>query len=1221
MTDVATMKWLEIVRFELVHQLGRRATWILFGLFMFPLIGVTDDDLGDAVLRETPFHAPLFSAEASVMMGLIALIVLAAVVGDAATRDVRTRLEPLMHAAPVSRAAYVGGRFVAAFIVAAILLAAVPLVRILVPLTQPELGAEALGPFRPAAYLQTYFLLLLPNAFVATALMFALATLVRHAVGSWIGAALVLVGAQFSHSYFGDMLGRWDLAQTFDSSGLNALEVMRRTWAPVELNQRLIGWEGALLWNRAVWLVIAFALLVVTYRRFDFAGNAGAVRWWQRARVARSVHGGAGDADPTGAALGHTKPVTVPRPRRDFGAAARVRQTLSVVRDSLREMTPRWVWVALPLIVAVQMATTMGTLGSMGPGSPGTPVLPTTGLVLQTLLTGDVGDVAPPVVLAIFLLPIILAGELVWRERDANADALADAAPVPDGVRVVGKLLALWLVLVALFALLTLGGVLAQVRLGWYDLDPGLYVRTLGLKLVVPLLFALFALSVHVLVNQKHVGHVVVLLLVVPLIGQLLGIEHPMFLLGSVPSWRHSAISGFEPFLAPVLWFGLYWATGALLLACVTRLFWVRGVEQSVGERVRTARRRFTGVRVVAVGAAAGLVLLTGGFVFYNTNVLNAYRTADERAEDRAEYERRYRRYEGAPRPQLTATELNVEIFPDRREAVIHGVHHLENRTRGPIDTLHVATSPEVETRSIELDRPARASLLDDDLGHRIYVLDETLQAGDSLRMEWEVRHAPRGFPARGISTAVVGNGSFFVMPEWMPLVGYQLWRQLIDPVQRSEHGLPPWVPVPSLDDFQARTDRDAREDIDLSVTVGTTADQIAVAPGTLIRTWTQDGRRYFRYATNAPIGNEYAIFSADYAVARGRWGDVDIEVFHHPAHDTNVPRMVRGMEASLEQLTKRFGPFPYDVIRMVEYPAAGGSLQAESGTIWYRELFSLFDPDRDPRRIDLPFAVVAHEVAHSFGPATARVEGAVLLSESFAWYAALGVIEEEYGTEHLERFLGFMRSSYLTPRSRAAVPLLRANDSFLGYRKGPFAMYALREYVGQDRVDLAWRRLSERHASQESPLATSLDLYRELRDVTPDSLHTLVGDLLERNTFWELTAERATAEQTSNGAWRVNLELEARKVVVDTAGVETAMPMDDRVEIGVYAPGDSDEGGERGEPLYLAMHRIRSGAQTITVKVPGRPAWAGIDPRHLLIDVAPYDNVVDILEPSPARD
>ncbi len=82
--------------------------------------------------------------------------------------------------------------------------------------------------------------------------------------------------------------------------------------------------------------------------------------------------------------------------------------------------------------------------------------------------------------------------------------------------------------------------------------------------------------------------------------------------------------------------------------------------------------------------------------------------------------------------------------------------------------------------------------------------------------------------------------------------------------------------------------------------------------------------------------------------------------------------------------------------------------------------------------------------------------------------------------------------------------------------------------------------------------------------------------------------------------------------------GAATDMPMDDLVEIGVYAP---EEAGEMGEPLYLRMHRIRSGPQTITVTVPRRPARAGVDPRYLLIDVLPNDNAVDISEPSPARD
>ncbi|HLM66596.1 MAG TPA: hypothetical protein VK358_03670, partial [Longimicrobium sp.] len=84
-----------------------------------------------------------------------------------------------------------------------------------------------------------------------------------------------------------------------------------------------------------------------------------------------------------------------------------------------------------------------------------------------------------------------------------------------------------------------------------------------------------------------------------------------------------------------------------------------------------------------------------------------------------------------------------------------------------------------------------------------------------------------------------------------------------------------------------------------------------------------------------------------------------------------------------------------------------------------------------------------------------------------------------------------------------------------------------------------------------------------------------------------------------------------ARKVTVDAAGAETEVPMDDRVQVGVFAPAGA--GGKSGGPLYLRMHRIRSGGQTIVVTVPRRPARAGIDPHHLLIDPERSDNVREV--------
>ena len=129
---------------------------------------------------------------------------------------------------------------------------------------------------------------------------------------------------------------------------------------------------------------------------------------------------------------------------------------------------------------------------------------------------------------------------------------------------------------------------------------------------------------------------------------------------------------------------------------------------------------------------------------------------------------------------------------------------------------------------------------------------------------------------------------------------------------------------------------------------------------------------------------------------------------------------------------------------------------------------------------------------------------------------------------------MSFMREPNPWPPIRTGLPLLRAMDPWANYRKGPYAMHALSEYVGEARVNGALRALVEKKASS---LATTLDLYRELQAVTPDPHKPLLADLFERNAFWTFDTERATAVRTPAGKWRVTMEVEARKVVAGIAG------------------------------------------------------------------------------------
>lgn len=1184
------MRLAEVFRFELAYQLRRPLPWLIFAvLVVVSFLTTRDASLAEALYEDFFVNSPFAIAKTTVFGGALWLVTAAAVAGEAAARDVTTGMHPLVYTTPVRERDYLGGRFLAALALNALLLLAVP-AGILVAVYSPGVEGGLVGPFRPAAYLTSYAFILLPNAFVGTAVQFSLAVRSGRPMAGYLGSLLLVFVGFFVASF---LLLERGVGTLLDPIGIRfVVEDLAHSWTTVEKSWRLLELEGTVLHNRLLWLGVALAALAVTSWRFRFTHRTR-VAWWRRLARRREAR----PPTPGRTAIAGTA-IAVPEVARTFGFATSARQTLAIARSSFRALATSWAGIGL--LAALPLLTVLVVLDQML--SLGVPLVPTTALVLGELTAPLSDELSRWVIVPLAL--VLFAGELVWRERDAGLGEIGDAMPGSAWVPLLGKLLGLGLVLIALMALLAAAGMLAQAILGHQDFEIGLYLTALfGLQLPEYLLFAVLAFAVHVLVDHKYVAHLVAIVAYVFVaLASLFGVEHDLLVYGAGPEWSYTAMRGFGPSLAPWLWFKLYWAAWALLLVVVARLFWVRGRERGLGVRLRWARRRLTGPTAWAAAAAVGLVLTLGGFVFSNTNVRNEYLTSGEMAERRAEYERRYGRYEGIAQPRLTAATLHVEIHPRRRVVDVRGTYRLVNRGAAAIDTVHLTTVPEVDTGAVAFDRPAALVVADEELGHRIYALGRPLAPGESLRLDFRVHAAPHGFRESGVDDSVVANGTFFTNG-WLPAIGYAEARELATAGERREHGLPPRPLVPSLDDVAARRDRDGG--VAFTAVVGTDADQVAVAPGALRRTWTEGGRRTFHYASDGPIGGEWAFASADYAVREARWREtggsgpeVAIRIFHHPGHTAHLDRVVRSVRASLDYYTRCFGPYPYGHLAIVERPGNGTGLHAEAGLLTYSEGFALWSPDDDPARLDLPFAVMAHEMAHQWTVPYAHVEGAPVMSESVAWYAAMRAVEDAYGSQ-VQRLLRFMRQPHPYPPIRRGEPLLRGLDPYLAYRKGPLALYALSEYVGEERVNRALGRLLETHRRPEAPLATTRDLYRELRAVTPARMRYLLHDLFEVNTSWDFRTERVTAEETAGG-WQVTLDVRAEKTVMDRAGVETAVPLDDWVEVGVFeraAAGDD----ELGRPLYLGKHRLRSGEERITVTVPRRPARAGLDPYHLL--------------------
>ena len=1162
------MKLWGIFLFELRYQLRRAWPWLFFAVVLVvDFLMARDAALVDAMYEDFFVNSPFAIANTTVFGCLIWLLAAPVVAGEAAARDVATRMYPLTYTAPVSKADYLGGRFLAALVLNALILLAVP-VGILLAVYSPGVDSRVVGPFRPAAYLTAYAFIALPNAFVATAIQFSLAARSGRAMASYLGSLLLFFMGFFVASF---LLFKRGLGTLLDPIGIRFIvEDLAHLWTTIERNTRLLALEGTVLSNRLLWIGIALGALALTYLRFRFAHRTEST-WWRR----RSRHGDAHSPLPAGIGVTASVPITVPQVPLTFGFVIHVRKTLAIAWESFRTIAKSW--AGLGLLAGIPLLTVLVVLDQMV--SAGVPLVPTTARVISELTGPLSAELSRWVIIP--LITVFFVGELVWREREARLGEITDAMPGSEWAPLLGKFLGLGLVLAAFTAMQMAAGMLAQTIRGHHDFEIGLYLKILfGLQLSEYLLFALLALVVHVLVNEKYIGHLVAIMayVFIAVLAGMLGIEHNLLVYGAGPGWSYTEMRGFGPFLGPWLWFKLYWAAWALLLAVVARLLWVRGKEEGASARLRLARDRFARSSTRVVGAAAvGLLLALGGFVFYNTNVLNQYLSSADVTERRAVYERRYRRYESIPQPRLTGTNLRVEIHPERRAAEIRGSYRLVNGSTVSIDSIHVATATGgVETRAVTFDRAATLTLDDNEHGYRIYALEKPLEPGDTLRLDFEVRVERRGFGNRGVDPSVVANGTYFTSGAWFPFVGYQRQRELITAGERREHGLEARPVVASLYDAEAREPASRGGGIAFEAVMGTTGDQIAVAPGALRRTWTEGDRRYFHYSTDKPIGGEWAFFSANYAVHQGQLDGVTIRIFHHPKHTAHLSRMMRSVRASLDYYSKQFGPYPYSHLSIVEGPGNGVGMHAEAAFLSYSEGFTSWIPEDGEQSLDFPGAVVAHEMAHQWTLPYAPVEGAPFLSEGLAWYSAMQVVRESRGAEQLRQLLATMRQPNPFPPIRRGEPLLRALDPYLSYRKGPFAMHALSEYVGVGRVNGALRRLIEKHDAPGASRATTLDLYRELQAVTPDSLRYLLHDLFEVSTFWSFETKQGTAEQTEAGAWRVALDVEARKTVVDSAGVETVLPMDEWVEIGIFAP--AGEGEILGKPLHVreASHPLR---------------------------------------------
>ena len=1182
-----------ILAFEIRYWLRSWMVWIfllIIGALVFGAASTDNITLGDALsntFRNSPYNIQNYYS----FIGLFTMIMAAAFINSAAARDFSFNTYQIIFSTPLKRSDFLYGRFLGAAFVSTIPMLGVSL-GFLLARYMPWVEPERWEPVVWKAHLNGILLFALPNAFIIAAILFAVAVLARNEIVSFVASLVLLAGYGIS-DYLLQNVERQKLGAILDPFGIRTFAYVTRYWTVAEKNALSAGYSGYLLWNRLLWVAVAIAIFAFAYSRFSFAERSKKVR-----AKAKDVPETRGTSVSLPSVSFHDAPWT------KYFASLRI-HFLGVVKST--------VFIVVLLAALLNCIPAVALNASEGYGNSSFPV---THWILQ-IIAGT---------LYLFVVAIITyyAGILVWKDRDVRMDEITDSLPSPECVSYASRLTALIGIVLLIQMVVFASGIIVQASMHFYRFQLGLYVKELLVRdLSLFFMLAILAFFIHVLSPNKYIGYFIY---VVFLLANLFAWT-PLNVASNLPKFAnrpriiYSDFYTDAPFRTAWNWFSLYWLLFCALLYVLTVLFWPRGKQSKWSERLGNARLRFSGVwpslAVVCFSAFAAV----GSWAYYNTKILNTLAGPKDMLRTQADYEKTYKKFDSKELPRLRDVKYNIEIYPQQRQMVLNADAVIQNPYSHPLDEIHFTLNRLYDS---QIQIPGATLTTDDKrLHYQIYRFSPPLPAGESRTIHAIVKTHMRGFENEVSDTTVVQDGTFFDNTV-APLIGYSTQNELTDPNDRKKYGLGEQELMPALErnctEHCMETYLGGRTDwVNVETVISTSADQIAVAPGSLIRDWQEGGRRFFHYKLDHPSLGFYSFISARYQVAREDWNGLHLEVYYIKDHPWNVPRMMNAMKKSLGYFTQNFGPYYHKEARIIEFPRVATFAQAFPGTMPYSESIGFIANLNHPDDIDMVFYVVAHEMAHQWWAHQvigANMQGATLLSETMAQYSALMVMEHEFGRDIMRKFLRYEMDRYLSSRGKERQkerPLLtvEAQQGYVHYRKGSLALYYLKEMIGEEAVNHALRKLIQQYAYAQPPYPTSYVLVDALREQTPADLQYLIKDLFEDITIFSNRTLQAAAHKRADGKYDVTIDIETRKFKADSKGNETEVPVNDWIEIGAFAKPEKDK--KYGKTLYRRRVHLSGSKSTHTFTVEELPYEAGVDPFVLLIDRVPDDNVKQV--------
>ena len=257
------------------NELKRHLSGISFYIFFFVLFLITcffaanlDTGayiMGMSIAKES-HNAPIVISRFSTTLTAVGVLFAMILMGRSVTRDFSVRIHDFFFTVPMSKATYLGGRFLGSLTATVLLYLGVFLGFVA---GCAVIAPSYYGPFRVMAFVLPWVTMIIPNTLLMGVVFFSMATLSRKMKTTYLsGIAFLMIYGLVQGAFTA-----WDNDAAkclLDPFGIATLSTMTRYWTVADMNANLQPAGGLLLWNRLIWLTVGLAVLLYTWRRFRF---------------------------------------------------------------------------------------------------------------------------------------------------------------------------------------------------------------------------------------------------------------------------------------------------------------------------------------------------------------------------------------------------------------------------------------------------------------------------------------------------------------------------------------------------------------------------------------------------------------------------------------------------------------------------------------------------------------------------------------------------------------------------------------------------------------------------------------------------------------------------------------------------------------------------------------------------------------------------------------